>query len=155
MDRKINRQYLAPKFLEDADDTAKTTLSLNLLGRATPPDRMIAIFEADHHCKTFAWERDPKFSANCNILNALLYAPKWGGYVAQIYKAANILCKLWYQGEVNDKWNPSPQYSKMLLTQALVRMLELWQDGSLNGVCEELFRDRVPIILTQIAIRTL
>lgn len=43
----------------------------------------------------------------------------------------------------------------MLLTQALVRMLELWQDGSLNGVCEELFRDRVPIILTQIAIRTL
>lgn len=104
VNRKTDRLYVAPGFLEDADDTAKTILTLNLLGRATSPDGMIALFEADNHFKTFALERNPSFSANCNVLIALLYAPEPRKYVAQIYKAANFLCNLWYEGELEDKW---------------------------------------------------
>lgn len=34
-------------------------------------------------------------------------------------------------------------------------MLDLWQEGHLYDACNDLIRDRVPIILTQIAVRTL
>ena len=94
----------APGFLEDADDTAKTILTLNLIGRPALPERMITAFENETHFKTFETERDPSFSANCNILNALLSVPEPNKYKDQILKATIFLCDWWYQGDTKDKW---------------------------------------------------
>ena len=43
----------------------------------------------------------------------------------------------------------------MLLAQALTRLLFLWDTGAIGGESEHLIRDRLPIILTQILVRTL
>ena len=111
MQLPVTREYIpsylhptAPGFLEDADDTAKTLLSLNALGRPTSPNAMIAAFEGKDHFKTFRIECNPSFSANCNILNALLSVSEPDQYAAQILKATVFLCDLWYNGDAKDKW---------------------------------------------------
>ena len=43
----------------------------------------------------------------------------------------------------------------MLLAQALKRLLLIWDAGAIGGELEGLIRDRLPIILTQILVRTL
>ena len=94
----------APSMMEDVDDTAKTILSFNLLGRPVFPERMIAVFETTTHFKTYERERNPGFSANCNILIALLSVPDPSKYSAPIFKATSFLCDLWYNGDATDKW---------------------------------------------------
>jgi hypothetical protein len=91
--------------MADADDTAKTILSLNLLGRtAVRPDKMIEKFDNGAYFQTFAAERNPSFSANCNVLNSLLHVADPGTYVEQISRVAGFLCDAWYNGTVKDKW---------------------------------------------------
>ena len=94
----------APGMMEDADDTANTILSLNLLGRPVFPERMITAFETTTHFKTYQRERNPSFSANCNTLIALLSVPDPSKYSATIFKATSFLCDLWYNGDDTDKW---------------------------------------------------
>lgn len=65
---------------------------------------MIAAFESEDHFKTFRIERNPSFSANCNILNALLFMSEPSKYAPQILKATVFLCDLWYNGDARDKW---------------------------------------------------
>ena len=101
----INRDNgLAPNLLPDADDTAKTVMCLNMLGRPVSPAAMIATFQCDNHFKTYVSERTSSLSANCNVLNALLHAASPGTYSKEILKAAQFLCDSWYNGPVKDKW---------------------------------------------------
>ena len=65
---------------------------------------MIAAFESEDHFKTFQIERNPSFSANCNILIALLFVSEPNKYAPQILKATVFLCDLWYNGDAKDKW---------------------------------------------------
>ncbi|KAI9886142.1 MAG: hypothetical protein M1823_002045 [Watsoniomyces obsoletus] len=146
----------APLVLPDADDTAKTILTLNLLGKPACPKRMITYFKANHgHLMTYLAERNPSFSANCNGLMALLHAPDVQEHAASISALAAFLCDGWWDGTVQDKWNLSPQYSMMLLASALMRLLRLWDDGRLPELPEDLMRNRVPVVLTQILNQTL
>lgn len=65
---------------------------------------MISMFENDTHFKTYTSERNSSFSANCNVLNALVHVPDPGLYLTQILKATTFLCKAWYDGPLIDKW---------------------------------------------------
>lgn len=65
---------------------------------------MIAEFETDTYFKTYMTERNPSFSANCNVLCALLYGPDPNVYADQIFKAASFLCNSWWEGPLKDKW---------------------------------------------------
>ena len=94
----------APSLLPDADDTAKTILSLNLIGKSTSAAEMIAEFEADDHFKTYTSERNPSFSANCNVLCSLLYMSNPDVYVDQISKAATFIRDCCWEGSWKDKW---------------------------------------------------
>ena len=101
----IDIAYSAPGVMADADDTARTLMTLNLMGRdALEPDRLILEFEADESFRTYATERNRSFSANCNVLMALLCAPNPSRYSSQINKAAGYLCSMWWRGRVHDKW---------------------------------------------------
>ena len=61
----------APLVDLDADDIAELIKVLNLQGSSTSPVRMIETFEVTNYFKTYLTERDPIFTANCNVLGAL------------------------------------------------------------------------------------
>jgi hypothetical protein len=95
---------VAPGLLQDADDTAKTIITLSLLGKPVSPDPMITKFETDTHFVTYGTEKTSSFSANCNVLDALLHVNNPANYVLQITKTAKFLCKAWSANNVSDKW---------------------------------------------------
>ena len=96
----------APHVGADADDTAKTILALNLLGCSTSPRTLLQEFEDKTHFKTYQQERDPSFSANCNVLNALLHVENPSDYTPQIAKTLEFLCDTFRSSDktVRDKW---------------------------------------------------
>jgi len=97
----------APLVGSDADDTAKAITTLEILGRRASPDNMIKKFEARDHFRTYGFERNPSFSANCNVLKALLHAqPSPNQYAAEIEKAIRFICNCWWgtHGNIADKW---------------------------------------------------
>ncbi|MCJ1245726.1 hypothetical protein MMC30_002930 [Trapelia coarctata] len=142
--------------LADADDTAKAILSLSLLGKTSvSPDQLIAKFDNGVYFDTYVEESNPSFSANCNVLNALLHHPLPSQYTAQISRATEFLCNAWYHGVLKDKWNLSPLYPAMLLSQAFVQLLFRWDQEELADLPMHLVRHRVPIILLQILTRTI
>ena len=84
---------LGPCILADGDDTAKTVLTLNLLGRPTSPEQMISYFKGDSgHLRTFHRERDPSPSVNCNGLMAILWSPGVDRYLPHIENITHFLC---------------------------------------------------------------
>ncbi len=95
---------IAPKMLPDADDTAKTVLCLNMLGRPVSPILMITTFQSENHFKTYDAERTASLSTNCNVLNALLHTASPSTYLREISDAAHFLCDSWSNGLVKDKW---------------------------------------------------
>jgi hypothetical protein len=65
---------------------------------------MIETFEALTHFKTYNLESTESFSANCNVLTALLSSERLSIYLPQISKALNFLCEAWYNEKLSDKW---------------------------------------------------
>ncbi|KAJ8132166.1 hypothetical protein O1611_g1462 [Lasiodiplodia mahajangana] len=141
--------------LADADDTAKTILSLNLLNVATSPAAMVTEFRVNKHFQTYKYERNASLSTNCNVLDALLHAPDPAEYTSQIVELAQFICDAYFSGSIRDKWNASEYYSTMLICQVLVRLLQAWDSGILNSLPEDLILFQVPIILLQIPIRSM
>lgn len=96
----------APSVGADADDTAVTILLLNLLGKPTSSKAMVETFESKSHFITYPGERDPSFTANCNVLLALLASPETSEHVPQIEKAARFLYTYWFESndQIKDKW---------------------------------------------------
>jgi hypothetical protein len=90
--------------MSDADDTARTILTLSLLGLEVDCKAMTKTFELRSWFMTYPGERDPSFSANCNILNALLHVSDRMEYQNQIIKILIFICDLWDKGSVQDKW---------------------------------------------------
>ncbi|PWY86712.1 terpenoid cyclases/Protein prenyltransferase, partial [Aspergillus heteromorphus CBS 117.55] len=132
----------APGVLPDADDTAKCIFLLNCIGQRTDCDRMIEVFEDKSHFKTYDLEVTDSFSANCNVLKAMLVAEDAARHLPQICKVLRYLCQIWHDGQLNDKWNLRPQYSMMLLTEALVHVLKRWDQGDLNEIPVELMAEQ-------------
>jgi hypothetical protein len=65
---------------------------------------MIDTFEAPTHFKTYNLESTESFSANCNVLIAILSSENLSTYLPQISKALSFLCQVWYNGKLSDKW---------------------------------------------------
>ncbi|OJK02338.1 hypothetical protein ASPACDRAFT_1886662 [Aspergillus aculeatus ATCC 16872] len=128
----------APGVVPDADDTAKCIFFLNSTGRQTSCDRMVEVFEDEAHFKTYDLEVTDSFSANCNVLKALLTSSNPARHQPQISKVLRYLCQRWHRGGLTDKWNLRPQYSMMLLTEALVLALQRWDHGDLPEILPEL-----------------
>jgi hypothetical protein len=120
--------FLAPLFEPDADDTAKGISALSLLGKEICKDSLVQNFEQAEWFKTFRQERNPSFSANCNILSALTSQTSGPQkYAAQIGKITRFLCKSWLNNTnvTQDKWvnfynlhaNPDHTYENSRISQ--------------------------------------
>ncbi|KAI6355127.1 hypothetical protein MCOR25_008332 [Pyricularia grisea] len=149
----------APTIMADVDDTAKTLSAINHLGIPRSAAKMIENFETKTHFRTYPSERDSSFSANCNVLLALLHQPEPAESVDQISKVLGFLCNVWWKtnGPIKDKWNLSPLYPSMLLVEALVDLLELVERGSLpeSLLSKTEIRTKIAVALFQAATRTI
>ncbi|PVI03031.1 Ent-kaurene synthase, partial [Periconia macrospinosa] len=112
-----------PACLPDADDTAKALTALSKTNRDIDLGPMLAEFEKSDYFITYCGERNASFSANCNILLCLLQRDNVVVYAPEITKCAVFLQKLFEAGQVQDKWNTSTSYSRMLLAQAFVKLI--------------------------------
>lgn len=145
----------ASGFLPDADDTAKSILCLSHAKRHVSPEALIQTFDAGKCFKTYAMERNPSVSANCNVLNALLHLPQVENYSQQIANIILFTHRAWEDGSLRDKWNLSEEYSMMLLAQALSKFLSIRKEGRLQCLTESTAIRDVPLILMQILRRLL
>ncbi|KAI1816639.1 terpene synthase family protein [Poronia punctata] len=147
----------APFFEADVDDTAKTISTLNMLGRPVSPKSLVKLFEADTHFRTYAGERDPSATANCNALLALLQQPDVSAYSGQILKVTKFLVDFWWtsDGEIMDKWNTCYLYPSVLLVEALTDILHLIEQDKLPGVFDSELQSRLAVALFQACLRPL
>ena len=90
----------------DVDDTAKTIAALRLLESPVSFDGLIKRFELESHFQCYPLERNPSFTANCNVLLAFLLAPEPSQYRAQIIKCIRFISDQWWNSDslVSDKW---------------------------------------------------
>ena len=95
---------IAANFTPDADDTAKALLSLLLIRRKVSPASLVETFDNGACFKTYALERNPSFSANCNVLKALLHLEEVYNYTSQISRIVTFLCNSWAEDSLRDKW---------------------------------------------------
>ncbi|PCG89958.1 Terpenoid cyclases/protein prenyltransferase alpha-alpha toroid [Penicillium occitanis (nom. inval.)] len=144
----------APGMLPDADDTAKAIVALRLLNRPVTSEKMIEAFETTEKFKTYLLETTTSISANCNVLKALLYS-EGSTNTGKMLKVLEFVCQTWYDGTMHDKWNIEPQYSMMLIAEALTLFLKRWDVGDLWDVPHILVSQRIPIVTFEILVRTL
>ncbi|XP_014554347.1 hypothetical protein COCVIDRAFT_105200 [Bipolaris victoriae FI3] len=147
----------SPRVGVDADDTAKTMLTLRMLGHHVDPSALLQRFETEDRFLTYQFERTPSFSANCNVLSALLHMQSPEQYATSIGKAARFICNWWYtaDGQIPDKWNTTMGYNAMLMVQSLVRLLEQWNEGKLQLLDDELIFELIPLAIFQALLRCL
>jgi len=168
---------LAPGLPTDVDDTAKCIICLSKLGKEASPAGMIDAFEGETHFRTYASERNPSFTANCNVLSALLAQPDPSHYSVQILKIVNFLCDCWWESDesVKDKWvslsvtimsgysepmeakisqNLSSLYASLLAVQAFGDLFMHIEKGSLGPLNQDV-QSRVHVTLFQACLRTL
>jgi hypothetical protein len=145
----------APGILEDADDTARVLLTLQCLGEEVNFTPMIARFRSESYFRTYELEQNPSFSANCNILLALVQSNSVQDHLSEIETITRFLLSLWNAGNVSDKWNRSSRYCFMLLSSAFVGLLQRYDNGDLAGLPSALIEREIPICLCQILSRTL
>ncbi len=100
-----DQSSVAPLVVPDADDTAKVMLTTYLVQEAIKPDRMLEYFKSGNgHLRTYLGERHASFSANCNVLIALLRSPDVETYHVYISDILRFLCESWWRGDFKDKW---------------------------------------------------
>ncbi|KAF1953773.1 hypothetical protein CC80DRAFT_450268 [Byssothecium circinans] len=133
-----------PGVLEDADDTARSLMALRCLGKSQSARRLIEMFQTADHFRTYRREGSPSFSANCNVLLALLGKAEGRLDQENIEKTLAFLLDLQESGPIHDKWNMSAQYSRMLFVQALVLILEKYNAGHVEDLASKGFAERIP-----------
>jgi hypothetical protein len=133
----------APGILEDADDTARSLMALRCLGKSPSTRGVIEMFQTADHFRTYRQEGSPSFSANCNVLLALLGDTEGELDQENIEKALAFLLELEESGPIHDKWNISSQYSRMLFIQASVLILEKHNAGELEDLARRSFVERI------------
>lgn len=145
----------APGLLPDADDTARTLITLKRLGYDIDCAPMIHRFEGSDHFRTYELERNPSISANCNVLLALLEARTVDEHSQEIEKIVTFLLNACRTEEIPDKWNVSPLYTSMLMVEAFVGLLKRCNQGSLQSLPVVMRDQQVPVSIAQLLLRTL
>ncbi|KAI9925901.1 hypothetical protein MW887_005707 [Aspergillus wentii] len=156
LDKNKGTLGFSPGMEADVDDTAKSILTLSLLGHPTSHQGLLSKFEAETHFRTYDRERNPSLSANCNALVCLLAQPNVADLTPQIIKIASFLTRTWWSdNNLEDKWNLSQFYPCMLVAEALSNLLLVWGQGSLPALSPAFVTDSVLICLHQVVMRVL
>jgi hypothetical protein len=139
----------APQFLADADDTSVALLALRQHDIEVSFQPLIDAFATAHSFRTYAHESSPSFSANCNVLIALLHAPKSSINKEYIERTLEYVVGKAEAADTRDKWNVAATYSTMLLIRALVTVMHVWDQGGLTGFSKDILERRIPTVVLQ------
>ncbi|KAF7905074.1 uncharacterized protein EAF01_005595 [Botrytis porri] len=145
----------APGILPDVDDTSKGLETLCYLGHSSSAEGVIQAFEGKEHFLTYRGERNPSFSANCNVLIFFLDRDDRAQYVPQISKTVQFLASQAFNENVKEKWHRNNLYWMMLMARAFDL---LYRNGEVaQMVFEEnpSLKEQIPMILLQILMRIL
>ncbi|KAI0099185.1 Copalyl diphosphate synthase [Nemania sp. FL0031] len=147
----------APHMGSDVDDTAKGILSLGMLGIDIDVNPMIEAFETDTHFQTYPSERDPSFSANCNVLITLLHQQNASLFAPQILKTVRFLCETWWNtdGQIKNKWNTSHLYPSVLLVEAYTAFWKEHNNFQVLRLIDDELVSRFAIAFFQACLRTM
>jgi hypothetical protein len=141
--------------LEDADDTARSLMALQCLGKSQSARRLIEMFQTTDHFRTYRLEGSPSFSANCNVLLALLGEAEGELDQESIAKALTFLLELEESGPIHDKWNMSAHYPRMLFVQVSVLILEKHNAGHVENLSSKGFIERISEAICRLLSQTL
>ena len=131
---------------------------MSQLGRIPNPHGLLVRFETPDFFKTFTEERNPSFRTNCLVLKALVdLLPGNREQTLQIEKTVIFVTNSWWttNGQIEDQSNTSLNYPTMLMVDALVRLVDLWDAGFAPVLNNLSLRDRVFICLYQALTRTM
>lgn len=98
---------VAPGIEPDLDDSARASIIFSLLGRPGFTRRIIEEYDSSTCLKTYAAERNPSVSANCNaLLSIVLDSEEYPSKCEAIEKITVFICDSWWamNGSFNDKW---------------------------------------------------
>lgn len=98
---------VAPGIEPDLDDSARASVIFSLLGRAGFTRRIVEQYDSSGCLKTYAAERNPSVSANCNaLLSIILDSEEYPSKCEAIEKITLFICDNWWatNGTLNDKW---------------------------------------------------
>ena len=95
-----------PSVVPNSDDTSKALTALQLLARPGQFGPLIENYEREKHFVCFGFERNPSFSANCNVLLGLVQSSNPAMYLPQIEKCVRFICEEWWKSDtpLTDKW---------------------------------------------------
>ncbi|KXX73544.1 Copalyl diphosphate synthase [Madurella mycetomatis] len=147
----------APGTLPDVDDTAKGLESLHYLsqGDNVSVDGLVRKFEANEHFMTYPGERNPSFSANCNVLILFLVRDDRAQHVALIVKAVRFLTRSVFGGHVNEKWHLSELYWVVLLARAFQLLLQHREVALAVSDLDPALREEIPMVSLSIMMHIL
>lgn len=95
-------EFAGSGILNDSDDSAKSLLSLALLGSPQSPARLVQEFESADNFSSYRQETSGSLSANCNVLDAILYSPSPAACSCQIVKLSRFVCRGLQTGRIDD-----------------------------------------------------
>ncbi|KAL8900626.1 MAG: hypothetical protein Q9192_000970 [Flavoplaca navasiana] len=139
----------------DADNTSSCIYVLNRLGRSATPHALIGRFELSDKFRCIGAETTASLSANAHVLKALLCAPDPSPYTGQISKIVSYICERWWQGKTLDKWNMTPHYALMMISQTLTMLLRQWEQGLLPGIPRSLLTEKIRPVVFSTAVEIL
>ncbi|KAM0195926.1 hypothetical protein ACHAPC_000416 [Botrytis cinerea] len=145
----------APGVLPDVDDTSKGLEALHYLGYNSSAEAVIRIFEGEEHFLTYPGERNPSFSANCNVLIFLLGRDDRTQYVPQITKAVRFLASQAFNKNVKEKWHRNELYWMMLIARAFELLYCNEEIAQAVFEASASLKWQVPMILLQVLMRIL
>ncbi|KUI56675.1 Copalyl diphosphate synthase [Cytospora mali] len=145
----------APGSFPDVDDTSKGLETLHYIGQTGSVKSLIQTYEADGHFITYPGERNPSFSANCNVLILLLTREDRAQHITQIMKAAQFLTSQVFGGHVKEKWHLHELYWMMLLARAYELLFQHSEIATEVFEHHTSLREDIPMVSLHILMRIL
>ncbi|CAG8956831.1 hypothetical protein HYFRA_00011220 [Hymenoscyphus fraxineus] len=141
----------------DADSTARSISIRNMLGKPTDPDALTKAFMGPENFCTYEMELICSLSTNCNVLTALLLCPNPEAYALPIEKCLRYICDVWlnFGWELSDKWNTSEYYPIMLISEALMLLVNLWETSLFSLLPVDLVTRILPTTVFQLLLQIL
>ncbi|KAJ3565727.1 hypothetical protein NPX13_g7395 [Xylaria arbuscula] len=148
LDHDSISERLAPRTIRDLEVAATITTTLNLLGKPTLADGLIASFDLDRFNASNG--EDDGLSTNCELLMSLIRVENGiDRYRTKIEQVATSVCSIWWaksHKEVINRRNTSSLYSILLLSKALTTYA-LAQSSNLDK--EGILDDKISLMLTE------
>ncbi|CAG8953632.1 hypothetical protein HYFRA_00010091 [Hymenoscyphus fraxineus] len=147
----------APGIEPDLDDSSKASIIFSALGKPGFTASIVEHFDSPECLKTYQEERNPSLSANCNALLAILLdSTTYPSKQVTIEKLVKYICLKSQQSDsLEDKWNLSPYYSAMLMSQALTEYLRAFAKGKILQCQTTSIQQSVMITLFHCLVQTL